>query len=78
VAYDAPSVSDLPAVSGTDFQPTEDRPNQLGDSMAQLDVVAPRRTGLILALLVLAALAVLGVLVLLDVVPLPKLGGRPG
>jgi len=27
---------------------------------------------------VLAALAVLGVLVLLDVVPLPKLGGRPG
>ncbi len=76
VAYDAPSVSDLPQVSGTDFQPTEDRPNQLGDSMAQLDVVAPRRTGLILALLVLAALAVLGVLVLLDVVPLPKLGGQ--
>ena len=44
------------------------------DSLAELQAVRPRRTGLILLLLVLAALAVLGTLILLDVVPLPKLG----
>jgi hypothetical protein len=63
-----------PSASGTDFQPTQDRP-QLSESAIDLEAVRPRRTGLILALLVLAGLAVLGLLVLLDVVPLPKLGG---
>jgi serine/threonine protein kinase len=45
------------------------------DDFDDLDMVRPRRTGLILALLVLAALAIGGLLVLLDVVPLPKLPG---
>ena len=48
------------------------------DSFDDLAAVRPRRTGLILVLLVLlvlAALAVGGLLVLLDIVPLPKLPG---
>jgi hypothetical protein len=45
------------------------------DSFEDLPEVRPRRTGLILALLVLALLAVGGLLVLLDIVPLPKLPG---
>jgi serine/threonine protein kinase len=64
----------VPSASGTDFQPTQDRP-QVSESAMELEAIRPRRTGLILALLVLGGLAVLGLLVLLDVVPLPKLGG---
>jgi eukaryotic-like serine/threonine-protein kinase len=45
------------------------------DSRAELEAVRPKRTGLIIALLVLAMLAVGGLLVLLDVVPLPRLPG---
>ncbi len=41
------------------------------DSEVELEQVAPRRTGLVVVLLVLFALAVAGVLVLLDVIPLP-------
>ncbi len=70
------SVSDLPSVSGTDFQPTDGRAMDPADSQVDLEGVRPRRTGLVVALLVLAVLAVLGVLVLLDVVPLPRLGGK--
>lgn len=73
LAFNALEVEQPP--SGTDFQPTEDRAQAM-DSMAELEAVRPRRTGLILALLVLAGLAVLGMLVLLDVVPLPKFGGQ--
>ena len=57
----APTASSLPAVEDDE-----------GDDF---DHVRPRRTGLILALLVLAALAVGGLLVLLDIVPLPRLPG---
>jgi len=73
LAFDGLEVEQPP--SGTNFQPTEDRAQPM-DSMAEQEAEQPRRTGLILALVVLAALAVLGMLVLLDVVPLPKLGGR--
>jgi hypothetical protein len=48
------------------------------DSFDNLEPVRPKRTGLIIALLVLALLAIGGLLVLLDVIPTPKLpGSRP-
>ena len=43
------------------------------ESFDDLAVVRPKRTGLVIALLVLAMLAVGGLLVLLDVIPLPRL-----
>ena len=67
-AFSAESQVDLPQQSAPSLQP-------LQDSYGDFDAVRPRRTGLILALLVLAALAVFGLLVLLDVVPLPKVPG---
>lgn len=45
------------------------------DSFDDLSMVRPRRTGLILTLLVLAMLAVGGLLVLLEIVPLPRFPG---
>ncbi len=45
------------------------------DSEADLALVRPKRTGLIIALCVLAALAIGGLLVLLDIVPLPRRSG---
>ncbi len=74
VNFNARQVEQPP--SGTDFQPTEDRQMAPLDSLEDLDAVRPPRTGLILALLVLAALAVLGMLVLLDIVPIPKFGAQ--
>ena len=57
--------------------PSATSPVQDDEEGQDFDRVRPRRTGLILALLVLAALAVGGMLVLLDIVPLPRLpGGR--
>ncbi|MDP1821690.1 MAG: protein kinase [Archangium sp.] len=77
-----------PVPSPTPFRPEPmDEPQASAPSLPEVgsfddeedfEMVRPKRTGLILALLVLAALAVGGLLVLLDVVPLPKLpgGGR--
>jgi serine/threonine protein kinase len=45
------------------------------NSGLDFEAVRPRRTGLIIALLVLGVLALLGALVLLDVLPLPRLAG---
>ncbi|MFZ5444734.1 MAG: serine/threonine protein kinase [Myxococcota bacterium] len=73
LAFDAKDVVQPP--SGTDFQPTADRAPSF-DSAAELEAVRPRRAGLIVLLLVLAALAVVGTLMLLDVVPIPRLGGK--
>lgn len=47
------------------------------DSFGNLEAVRPKRTGLIITLLVLALLAVGGLLVLLDVIPTPKIGSGP-
>jgi hypothetical protein len=74
-----------PVPSPTPFRPEPmDEPQASAPSLPEagpfddeedFEMVRPKRTGLILALLVLAALAVGGLLVLLDIVPLPKLPG---
>ncbi|MFO0595125.1 MAG: protein kinase [Myxococcaceae bacterium] len=67
----SPSLPSISTGAGTD--PRAMSP----DSLAELEAVKPRSTGWILALLVLVALAVVGALVLLDVIPLPKFGKHP-
>ena len=64
-----PSAADVarPGDSLPSLTPADD------SSFDDLEAVRPQRTGLIVALLVLAALAIAGLLVLLDIIPLPRL-----
>ncbi len=72
-----PPPSPVPFSADSVEQPASSTALRAGDSFDDVAMVRPRRTGLILALLVLAMLAVGGLLVLLDIVPLPRFpGGR--
>ncbi|MDP3154736.1 MAG: protein kinase [Archangium sp.] len=73
-----PPPSPVPFSAASVEQPMSSPSLPQVDSFDEVARVRPRRTGLILALLVLAMLAVGGLLVLLDIVPLPRLpgGGR--
>jgi hypothetical protein len=62
-----PEPHDAPVQSSPSLAPV--------DSFDDLSMVRPRRTGLLVALAVLAALAIGGLLVLFDVIPLPRLPG---
>jgi len=74
---DLPSVSSdsyppASAVSGGDL-PTVDQPMSQ-QSLEELEAVRPPRSGLVVVLIVLGVMALLGALVLLDILPLPKVG----